>query len=303
MMEELKEYSDAAIQHEMSEFTASAVAQTDPEPCIVTATFSVQTIAPLLTSMEIQTEPEPTLLIPFRVEMEVQTDELEPEILSSTDDEDEAMASSSSTVLPPTPKAQPAEQLHQHDLPPAYNQITQRDQDELAVRVADETLRKWHKGLKLPIEAVAGGVSEEALEDWKALKEELGVECTAIDKLMEESTKAGSRPRPRPRKSSRFYNIYNTYVYGDQDGIAVASGQLLFCVGVSAAVAFLIGQAMAPQYVIPGGVTYYDRAAWSSFNSVQAAGEGFSGDSTAAVWGFLGRLGGGAARTLRGWPT
>ena len=114
----------------------------------------------------------------------------------------------------------------------------------------------------------------------------------------------GASAGSKRRKSGRFYNIYNTYVYGDPDGGSVIkNGQLLICVGASALVAFLMGQAMAPQYSIPGGPTYYDRAAWSSFNSMQAAGEGFTGDSTAAVWTFLGRLGGGAARTLRGWPT
>jgi len=36
---------------------------------------------------------------------------------------------------------------------------------------------------------------------------------------------------------------------------------------------------------------------------MQAAGEGFGPDGTAAVWNFLGRVGGGAARMARGWPT
>ena len=116
-----------------------------------------------------------------------------------------------------------------------------------------------------------------------------------------------------PRRS-RFYNIYNTYVYGDKAGGAAApaapggfsllSGQTLFCIGVSAAVAFIVGSSMAaPQYAVPGGATYYDRAAWSSFNSIQAVGEGFPGDGSALPWlGFLGRLSG-ATRTLQGRPT
>ena len=222
------------------------------------------------------------------------------------------MSSSSSTLRPPTPKAQPfdKEHEHHHDLPPSYNQVAGQDQDELAVRVANETLRKWHKGLKLPIEPLRGGISEDAIEDWKALKEELGVECSAIEKLVEESARTGL-PRPskgaRARHRGRFYNIYNTYVYGDKEGGSswplLSGGQFLFCIGASAAVAFLIGHAMAPQYAIPGGATYYDRAAWASFNSIQAAGEGFPGDSSAAFWSFLGKVGGDAARSLRGWPT
>ena len=175
------------------------------------------------------------------------------------------------------------------------------------MRAAEETIKKWHPGLKMPIAPVPEGISEDAIEDWKALKQELGVECAAIDKLVEESARSSQPRSPRDgkgrRKSGRFYNIYNTYVYGDPDGGSfMKGGQLLICVGASALVAFLMGQAMAPQYAIPGGATYYDRAAWSSFNSMQASGEGFSGDSTAAVWGILGRLGGGAVRTLRGWP-
>lgn len=289
--------------------------QTDSEPKILTASFSVQTDERPTSTMDIQTDPEPEPIpTPLTVSVEIQTDEPSPEASAlsaaqALDDDDETLASSSSTLLPPTPKAQ-HEHIHPHDLPPAYNQVASADQDELAARVADETLKKWHKGLQLPIQPVKDGISEDALEDWKALKEELGIECSAIDRIVEESAKTGlprapRDGRPRPRKSGRFYNIYNTYVYGsgDAEGSLLPWGsQFLFCVGASAAVAFVVGQAMAPQYVIPGGATYYDRAAWTSFNSMQAAGEGFAGD-TAAVWGFLGRLGGGAARTLRGWPT
>ena len=167
--------------------------------------------------------------------------------------------------------------------------------------------------MNFPVEAIPGGISEEAVEDWKALKEELGVECTAIDRLVEESARTGlPRKDGRPRnRRGRFYNIYNTYVYGDKDGATSSSwtilstSQFLFCVGASAAVAFLVGHAMAPQYSVPGGATYYDRAAWSSFNTMHAAGEGFAGDTYpgSTFFGFLGRVGGEAARTLRGNPT
>ncbi|KAH9902726.1 hypothetical protein C8Q73DRAFT_785370 [Cubamyces lactineus] len=309
-VEETKEYSDAGVQHEPEEFTSSRVVQTDPPPKILTASFSVQTEETPVSTMSIQTEPEPIPPPPviITVDAEIQTDE----VLSGqfAEDDDDALASSSSTLLPPTPKAQ-HEHLHPHthDLPPAYNQVAGQASDELAIRVANETLKTWHKGLKFPIEPVMGGISEDAVEDWKALKEELGVECLAIDRIVEESSRTGQPRSPRdgktparPRKS-RFYNIYNTYVYGDPDGGSLMKGgQLLICVGASALVAFLMGQAMAPQYAIPGGATYYDRAAWSSFNSMQAGGEGFTGDGPAAIWGILGRLGGGAVRTLRGWP-
>ncbi|OCH85171.1 hypothetical protein OBBRIDRAFT_860400 [Obba rivulosa] len=314
-VEETKEYSDIATQHDPLEFTRSLDTQTDSEPRVVPVSFSVQTDdLPPVISMSIQTEPEPEASVQVRntVDVEIQTDAFPAETSSPTpplvEDEDESMASSSSTLLPPTPKAQPRSlPPHTHsDLPPSYTQVAGQDTDALALRVANETLKQWHKGLKLPIEPVAGGISEEAAEDWKALKEELGVECTAIDKLIEESSK-NSQPRapktPRSRRG-RFYNIYNTYVYGgDRDGGSlVSTGQFLFCIGVSAAVAFLVGQAMAPHQSIPGGPTYYDRVAWSAFNSMQHAGEGFPGDG-AALWNVLGRMSGGAVRNIRGWPT
>ena len=310
-VDEVKEYSDTGVQHELSEFTASHDVQTDPEPKVITASFSVQTDERPLASMDIQTDPEPEPEPETRnmVSMEIQTDEPEPLPANALGLEDvDSMASSSSTLLPPTPK-QKAEELqdHENDLPPDYHQVTSQEREELAIRVAEETVKQWHHGLKLPIQPIPGGVSLETAEDWKALKEELGVECSVIDKLVEESQRNGGGRRDSERsgrrKSSRFYNVYNTYVYGgDSEGSSVLStSQLLFCVGVSAAVAFVVGQATAPQYAIPGGLTPYDRAAWSSFNSIRATGEGFPGDG-AAVWDFIGRIGGGAARTLRGLP-
>lgn len=311
-MDEVKEYSDTGVQHETSEFSASRDAQTEPEPRIITASFSVQTVERSLASMDIQTDPEPEPEPETRemVSMEIQTDDPEP-LPSTTNalglEDIDSMASSSSTLLPPTPKQKSEELDHETDLPPDYHQVTSQEREELAIRVAEETVKQWHHGLKLPIQPISGGVSLETAEDWKALKEELGVECSVIDKLVEESQRNGSGRRDSERagrrKSSRFYNIYNTYVYGgDSEGSSILStSQLLFCVGVSAAVAFVVGQATAPQYAIPGGLTPYDRAAWSSFNSIRATGEGFPGDG-AAVWDFIGRIGGGAARTLRGWP-
>ena len=64
------------------------------------------------------------------------------------------------------------------DLPPAYNQVaghahthshphthTDAHDDELAVRVANETLAQWHKDLKLSIEPLRAGISEDAVEE------------------------------------------------------------------------------------------------------------------------------------------
>ena len=279
-------------------------------------------------SFSIQTdplpEPKPLPIPPPRVtiEMEIQTEEVEtPSRSPSPQPNDESMASmasSSSTIVPPTPKPQTKALDHEHsDEPPAYNQIT-GDRDEREWRVAAETLKKWHNGLKIPFEPVEGGISEETIEDWKALKQELGVECMVIDKIVANSdrTNIASTSRPpkeqKARSSGRFYNIYNTYVYGDSNKPpSPTSGGFLFgfasqavvIMGASALVLMAATPYLTPNYSIPGGATYYDRSAWNSFNSMQAAGEGFGPDGTAAVWNFLGRVGGGAARMARGWPT
>lgn len=265
--------------------------------------------------MDVQTDPEPEPEVPVKVtsEMETQTDDIDEDqsLPSTPPNEDEnlaSLASSSSTLVPPTPKPKPASlppTLHTHDLPPAYAQVTHEDQSELALRVANETLRKWHRGLKLPIEAAPSGISEDAVEDWKALKEELGVECTAIDRIIEETVRTSAARAKQARRRSRFYNIYNTYVYGRdpeaRGAPLLSNGQFLLCAG-AVFLAFCAGQIMAPANNVPGGVTYYDRAAWSSFNSIHPSGEGFAGDS-AAVWDIIGRFGGDAARNIRGWPT
>lgn len=300
--EEVKEYSDASVQHNLATGTFSV--QTDPEPRPVVFSASIQTNESPCASMEIQTDPEPVPPPVLRSEIEIQTDELELEpsfAPEPTEADDEALASSSSTLVPATPKPEKVQlDSPAHDLPPAYNQVT----DDLS-RIADETLETWHKGLKLPIQGLPGGVSEEAAEDWRALKAELGVECGAIDRLIEESARSTGFPRPNKdaRRRSRFYNIYNTYVYGGKGYALLSSSQIMFIVGATAASAFFLGQFMTLHNSPLGGPTYYDRAAWSSFNSLPSAGEGFPGNSPTAFWGFLGRLGGGAARTLRGFPT
>ena len=285
--------------------------QTDPPPKIMKSSFSIQTETP--------PEPEPLPIPPARVtvEMEIQTEEIEePSRSPSPQLNDESMASSSSTIVPPTPKPQTKALDHEHsDEPPAYNQISDRDEREW--RMAAETLKKWHNGVKIPFEPIEGGISEEAVEDWKALKQELGVECMVIDKIVASSdrtTIASTSRLPKEqkaRRSGRFYNIYNTYVYGDSNKSSATPGgssfglvgQTVVFMGVSALVLMAATPYLAPNYSIPGGATYYDRSAWNSFNSMQAAGEGFGPDGTAAVWNFLGRVGDGAARMARGWPT
>ncbi|KAG6826379.1 hypothetical protein H0H92_016071 [Tricholoma furcatifolium] len=316
--EETKEYSDSSCQYDPHHFATSHSTQTDPEPKVILVSFSTQTEEPQLTSFSTQTEPEPIPIPRQMSEMEIQTEQIEEEQEAEEIEEEpeasgsgsssppaeqvESLASSSSTILPPTPRARPIP-LEPHDEPPAYNQINPEEQEANEWRALAETLKKYHPGIKIPFEPMEGGISAEAIEEWKALKEELGVDCLVINKVIENSERTGGKsPKDSKRRSGRFYNIYNTYVYDKSTGSSLAT-QVLLWIGASALVLLAASPYMAPQYTVPGGPTYYDRAAWSSFNTMQAAGEGFSPDGTAAIWNFLGRVGGGAARIARGWPT
>ncbi|EIN10093.1 hypothetical protein PUNSTDRAFT_133858 [Punctularia strigosozonata HHB-11173 SS5] len=301
---EVKEYADMSVQYETEGYFLSCSSQTDPEPKLIIASSGIQTEDRPVVTFAIQTDPEEQPPAKVTMEMEIQTDEVE----EATSAEEEPLASSSSTISPPTPKAA-AEQLHPHDLPPTYAQV-QEDREELERRVAGETLTKWHPGMQLPVQPIRA-ISTDAVEEWKALKEELGVDCAVIDNIIASTPKTGPRPGgpqdSRSPRKNRFYNIYNTYVYGNrEEGGILPSGtvvQMLLCAGASAAVFLAMSRSVSPQYVVPGAPTYYDRMAWSSFNTMHAGGEGFPGDGTAAVWNLFGRLGGGAARIARGWPT
>ncbi|KAF7337039.1 hypothetical protein MVEN_02140900 [Mycena venus] len=274
--EETREYSDASTQYEPHLFFFSTRTQTDAEPKILTAR-----------------SPSP-----------------EPEPEATADD---------SKVAGPSTSATP------NDAPPAYKQVlSPEEQEEHDWRVTLATLKKYHPGARVE-EGVPGGVSLDALEDWRALKEELGVSCLVVDKILENSPRTGLPRAPsdadtpqRARRGGRFYNIYNTYVYGGGSGggkveknsnanpfPAIPPGALW--VGGTVLFFLMLGPSiMIPYYSVPGGPTHYDRAVWNSFNTMQYTGEGFTsgaGDGGEAVWSFLGRVGGGAARLVRGWPT
>ncbi|KAJ7253443.1 hypothetical protein C8J57DRAFT_1659479 [Mycena rebaudengoi] len=291
--EEVKEYSDSSTQYEAHLFYSASQTQTDPPPKILTASSSMQTDPePLPPAVE----PPP---VPNTVEMEIQTDPLP---------EPEPAAASSSTV--PT------------DAPPAYKQVlSPEEQEEHDWRVTVATLKKYHPGARVE-EGVPGGVSLDALEDWRALKEELGVSCLVVDKILANSPKTGLPRAPtdlhsdshtsgKQGRGGRFYNIYNTYVYGAGAGARHSNANAFpaipppaLWVGGTVLFFLMLGPSvMIPYYSVPGGPTPYDRAVWSSFNTLQGAREGLAQDGTEAVWSFLGRVGGGAARIARGWPS
>ena len=305
-----REYADAEVQHELT--TLDVDIQTLLEPKPVMTPSSVQTEETPISSVLVQTDPEPSAPQKIVAAMGVQTDEIDADETSSSGhhEGEESMASSSSTLLPPTPRPS-VDQLHPHDLPPTY------DRSELDFRIA-EAIKELHPGSTRPNEVLRRiGVSDDALEEWKALKAELGVECSVIGKVLQEIPKSG-RPRPStssalssstsssssslPRKG-RFYNIYNTYIYGGETGGPGMLTNMILCAGASAAAFVLMAHVGNPQYHIPGGPTYYDRAAWTSFNTMQASGEGFAAGGTNAFWDLVGRLSGNAARIVQGWPT
>lgn len=301
---ETKTYVDTSTQHNAAEHTLACAMQTDPEPKVFTSSSSIQTEEVFRGIIAIQTDPE---LPRITTSIEIQTDEPEQAVSRSvsplvTPEDDETLASSSSTVLPPTPKGH-MDSPHLTDAPPSYNFVTELEQ-------VNNALMDRHKGITMPIRGIPGGISADAVEEWKALKEELGVECEMIDELI-----ACSTTKRQPRRQNRFYKIYNTYVIGKggnergDEGdawLAGAARQALISAGAMALVFLCMTSrlpAIGAQYSPVGGPTVYDRAAWSSFNSMQGPGEGFGYDGTSAVWNIMGRVGFGAARIAGGWPT
>ncbi|KAM6490669.1 hypothetical protein JOM56_014012 [Amanita muscaria] len=389
LFEESKEYSDSGAQYDLDYFFVADATQTDPEPEIskvVTASVDVQTGDVELSTPRLLSPASIAITLPrVMVEMEVQTDDHDMQVEEEEDERnDESLASSSSTIIPPTPRPiTPVVDVKvHHDEPPAYTSVASSsagpslslglEGGEGDWRMAAELLKKWHRGAKIPIDGVPGGISEEAAAEWRALKEELGVECMVIDKIMERSATIPATPMSGPGAAAdgaspqgvvksgvsrigRFYNIYNTYVYGAGphrnepkspnsflfNTLTSFARQAAMWAGASAAVLFFMGPYIAPA-PYGGGPTYFDRYAWNSFNALHAgAGEGLVGpagrfglggdwfgfgggagyaaggavagagagaggaavDGTAAVWNILGRVGGGAARMARGWPT
>jgi hypothetical protein len=165
-----------------------------------------------------------------------------------------------------------------------------------------DALTKTHPGAPAVLaDGVPQGITSSSVQDWVKLKKELGMSCGVIDAVVEGSTVKEDPPAPST-VSKRFWSIRAI-----SPALSGNATNVLMCMGASAAVMLVLGPAFAPPQgaYVHGGPGYYDRVAWSAFNGVGAAGEGFPGvgDGTGMVWGVLGRLGGGAARRLGGWPT
>ncbi|KIM20109.1 hypothetical protein M408DRAFT_334134 [Serendipita vermifera MAFF 305830] len=225
-----------------------------------------------------------------------------------SDDENKPVASTSRTVVKVEP-ASPRSRLLQlpRDDPPSYqlSEIEQSGEETLDI------LRKWH-GVKV-LGPLPGGISREAIEDWHALKRELGIKCPIIEEIIEQSDKQASRSRfpsgfgfsPMRKESAkryveggkrRFYNIYNTYILGGDGsttstspttatvarestgGVDVMSaGKWMVALGAWSAICIWYGSSGEfGRLVAAGGPTASDRALWSSFNALAGnVGEGF----------------------------
>ncbi|KAJ3564128.1 hypothetical protein NP233_g8499 [Leucocoprinus birnbaumii] len=350
-LEELKEYSDIAIQYDPTLICVSAGVQTLPPPIIPKTTIGIQMTPPEIPirTFAAQTDPPPPPPPKkITIEMEIQTEEEESISTTTTTgtatpvqgEGVESLASSSSTILPPTPKAHNRTLSSEGDEPPTYNQVAaQRAEEEKERRIVNEALARWHVGAKLSslvvstldhahvhdhsskrreepqkeggaatqdgvdVEPIEGGVAEDLVEEWKALKEELGVDCSVIDRILEQSMKIPRDPSARSasstgedkkgkRRSGRFFNIYNTYVYGSSSedssssssssnspkslsttltnfatqALLFASASAVVCVALTPYLLSSLSQ------TIPGGPSAYDRAAWASFNALGGGG-------------------------------
>jgi hypothetical protein len=168
------------------------------------------------------------------------------------------------------------------DLPPAY------DEDERVQRAAAALLAKTHPGA----DAAPAPVPAATPAAWAQLQRELGASCAVLDGLV---AAAPVQPPPPLPVAKRMWTRTPFSA-----ALAGTAAHVLLCMGASAAVVLVLGPAVGSR--VPGGPGAYDRLAWESFNALGGAhGEGF--DGTNAVWGVVGRLGGGAARRVAGWPT
>lgn len=159
-----------------------------------------------------------------------------------------------------------------------------------------EVLAEWHPSERALLEAIPNGVSQETLADWENLKKEIGIECRVLDAVLETSqADVPHRPRnhKRDHRANRFYNIYNTYIYGDNGPSANLVPVFVF--GGLAMGLLLAAQPFMPTaYMTPGTPNYVDRIGWQAANSLGPSGVGFDQNTGRAGVGFLRMLFGGA---------
>ncbi|KAG8849946.1 hypothetical protein FRB91_009475 [Serendipita sp. 411] len=226
------------------------------------------------------------------------------DIFKSEESDTKPIASTSRVKVEPLSPRSRLLQLPLED-PPSY----QLSEIEQAGGNTLEVLRKWH-GVKV-LGPLPGGISQEAIDDWHALKRELGVKCPIIEEIIEQSDKQNNRSgqpsgfgfSPLRKENARrymeggkrrFYNIYNTYILGgdqastssssargnrDTNNAAnvVAAGKWVVAFGAWSAFLLWYGSGGdLGQLSISGAPNSVDRALWTSFNTLAGgAGEGF----------------------------
>lgn len=257
-----KEYANATIQHDVAVRIYST--QTDPELCPALFSSSIQTDAVEIAAPE-------SAPVAFRLETQTQTNGLEPDAsrfkLGFPPDEDGdsdpektlASLNLSSTSIPPI-------------------SIMGQDRGGLVVvRIADQSMKKRHSGLRRSSKPTFGGLLEDAIDSRKEGLA-IGVGCGVVNPLVEESIRMGS-PRPETDRQRRRGQLYSIYTYGEKKNrsgsllATVSAHMFILYVGVLAVVTFLVGSVMTPRYHNPSGsASYHDRAAWRSLSDTQTGG-------------------------------
>lgn len=277
----------------MTEFVRDTPAQTIPDFKPVLNSLSIQTDSEIVVptrSRVIQTEPEAKRSL---VSMEIQTDPDSDSALTQNASRSLTLKSPSKALLPTDEPPSYDQALSHQALVKALERPTSDSQVQEPLRyelkIAEATLKQWHKGVNMPLEPLPDGISIEALEHWAQLKKELGAECMVIDKILAASKKVDN-PTDKPKKVQRrrFYNIYNTYFYNKSDSALSTLAAPVFVGFVVSTVMFLT-LSPTPHHV-PGMPSYHDRAYWVAFNTLDAAGEGFGRSSSGAIWSAIGRL-------------
>lgn len=262
-------------------------------------------------------------------EMDIQTDIVEEE------EEEESKAESSSSAQAPTdePPAYPGPSSPHSSLADkareAQEHAEKEEQAELAV------LRKWHRSLDVMdmkdilMHSPRGSlsVSKEIMKDWARVQRAAGVDCSVVDRLLQNAAAAGvidgedEEEEEEEDKTifegsaTRLSSLrrLSTHLPNLPTNIKLSSyiPQTLIVTSLSVLFGVMLAPHMGNQMNEPiGGANYYDRRAWSTFNTLGGGGEGFPGfaiggnqGADGALWKVLEAVVGGGARIARGLPT
>jgi hypothetical protein len=161
-------------------------------------------------------------------------------------------------------------------------------------KLTTEILKSSHPTRHPSLNEIPGGVAQSTLDDWQSIKKEIGIGCQIIDNALNASgvDSIGKRRHKHESHGGRFYNIYNTYIYGET-GISPAASLPIYIVG-GAIVGFLAIQPFLPvTYLTPGMPNYADRIGWNTANTLSPRGMGFDENSRSTTIGFFRMLLGG----------